>query len=78
MQGVGFRYNARAVAARLGVAGYAANRSDGTVEVEVEGDEATVARMLAWLESGPTWADVTSVDVTDLEPTGQTDFRILS
>lgn len=78
VQGVGFRYNARAVASRLGVAGYARNLRDGSVEVEIEGDETTVAGMIAWLRSGPTWAIVQSVDVADLEPLGDSEFRVIS
>ncbi|MCU1575963.1 MAG: hypothetical protein JWP70_667, partial [Leifsonia sp.] len=32
--------------------------------------------MLAWLESGPHGADVTSVTVSDRDPAGDTEFRI--
>lgn len=78
VQGVGFRYNARAEAARLGLSGYARNRPDGSVEVEIEGDAASVARMLDWLADGPRFAEVDSVHVTDVPATGETDFTIES
>jgi acylphosphatase len=78
VQGVGFRYNAQAVAEKLGAAGFVRNMADGSVEAEVEGDDATVQRMLDWLASGPTWATVTSVDVVEQSPRGDTGFRILS
>lgn len=76
VQGVGFRVNARATAAHLGVAGYARNLPDGAVEVEVEGSEAAVQRMLEWLAQGPRHANVTSLDVTELRPNGQPGFDI--
>lgn len=77
VQGVGFRFHAQSVAARLGAAGFVRNLGDGTVMAEVEGDEATVGRMIEWLGSGPTWARVTAVDVVDLAPLGDREFRIL-
>ena len=76
VQGVGFRYHARAEASHLGLAGYARNRPDGTVEIEVEGNEASVARMLTWLAHGPRSAVVHALDVSDLPPTGETEFVI--
>ncbi|KQZ11001.1 acylphosphatase [Agromyces fucosus] len=76
VQGVGFRFSARREAERLGVAGWARNRPDGTVEAEVEGDEASVAAMLDWLATGPRGAVVERTDVAVREPTGQPGFRI--
>ena len=76
VQGVGFRWNARAEAARLGVTGYARNLRDGTVEAEVEGSDAAVARMLDWLRHGPRFAQVDALDVTDVAPEGSTAFDI--
>ena len=37
VQGVGFRYSARALAAETGVTGWVRNLPDGTVEAEVQG-----------------------------------------
>ncbi len=76
MQGVGFRYNARAEASRLSLGGYARNRPDGAVEVEIEGDETSVTRMLDWLGRGPRFAKVDSVDVSDVPATGERRFDI--
>lgn len=76
VQGVGFRFSAEAQASRLGLAGTASNRPDGTLLVEVEGDEAAVSSMIEWLRQGPPAARVESVDVTDLEPTGATTFEV--
>ncbi|MET4099575.1 acylphosphatase [Agrococcus sp. UYP10] len=76
VQGVGFRWAANAEAERLGVAGSARNRFDGTVEAEVEGAPDAVAAMADWLGHGPSSARVDRVDVDELEPRGDTGFRI--
>jgi acylphosphatase len=78
VQGVGFRYEARAEASRLGVGGWVRNRADGTVEAEVEGDEAAVAAMLGWLAAGPRGAIVERTDVSEVEPTGERTFSVIA
>ena len=77
VQGVGFRYTARLEAQRLGVAGWIRNRADGAVEAEIEGDEASVASMLDWFAAGPRGAIVQRTEVSELEPTGERDFRVI-
>ncbi|MFU8779916.1 MAG: acylphosphatase [Kiritimatiellia bacterium] len=37
VQGVGFRFTARALASMYGLAGWVANRPDGSVEIEITG-----------------------------------------
>lgn len=76
VQGVGFRWSAREAAHRLGVAGFARNRADGSVEVEVEGDDQQVQEMLAWLRTGPPGSEVVDVAVSDAKPDGDDAFRI--
>ena len=46
VQGVGFRYTARAIAAGHAVAGYVKNLPDGRVELWAEGDQKEVDRFL--------------------------------
>lgn len=76
VQGVGFRWSAREEARRLGVAGWARNRSDGSVEVEVEGATDSVDRMIDWLRSGPPGSAVAAVQVSESAPDGDDAFRI--
>jgi acylphosphatase len=76
VQGVGFRFHAQATATRLGVNGSVRNLPDGSVEAQLEGDDEAITRMLAWLREGPPWATVSSVDVADAVPRGDTGFRI--
>jgi acylphosphatase len=78
VQGVGYRYTARAQASRLGVGGWIRNRADGTVEAEIEGEEASVATLLEWFAQGPPGAIVERTDVSELEPTGDHAFRVTS
>ena len=76
VQGVGYRYTMRMVARDAGVAGWVRNRSDGTVEAEVEGAPAQVDEVLAWMAQGPPGARVDGARVTDAEPAGERDFRV--
>jgi acylphosphatase len=54
VQGVGFRWWTRSQALMLGLAGHAANLSDGRVEVVAEGPREACERLLAVLRSGST------------------------
>jgi len=53
VQGVGFRWWARARALELGLAGHARNTADGRVEVVAEGDPAALHRLLGLLGEQP-------------------------
>ncbi len=76
VQGVGFRWNCQHVAQSLGVAGWAANRADGGVEVHAEGPEDAVARLVEWCRRGPRHAVVTRVETMDATPRGLTTFSV--
>ncbi len=73
VQGVGFRaWIARAAAAR-GVSGWARNRCDGAVEALFSGEATAVGAMIEACRSGPRWAAVD--DVTMTEQTADCDVR---
>jgi acylphosphatase len=76
VQGVWFRASAEREAARLGIAGSAANRYDGSVELAAEGDADAVARFVDWARIGPPRAVVRYVHVTDEEPRGVRGFDV--
>ena len=76
VQGVWFRASAEREAARLHIAGSAANRYDGSVELVAEGDADAVERFVAWARGGSPRAVVTNVRVTDEEPTGAQGFNV--
>ena len=50
VQGVGFRYTARALAQRHGVVGFVRNMADGRVELEAEGPSTQVSEYLEALQ----------------------------
>ena len=76
VQGVWFRESCRREADERGVAGWARNRADGTVEAVFEGHESAVAQVVAWCRLGPPRAVVTGIDVVEAPPEGLTGFRV--
>lgn len=76
VQGVGYRVSAQAEATRLGLSGTVRNRFDGTVETEAEGTHAAVEAYIRWLGEGPRWAEVTGVEVVDVDAKGTQGFNI--
>jgi acylphosphatase len=76
VQGVWFRESCRDEAQHLGVAGWVRNRADGAVEVEAEGPEHAVARLVAWCRVGPPSAEVAGVEVAEVPTTGQRGFIV--
>jgi acylphosphatase len=76
VQGVGFRWSARARASQLGVSGSVRNEDDGSVYAEAEGTDAAVDQFVAWCHRGPTGATVTRVTVRDGAARGASGFAI--
>jgi len=62
VQGVGFRYLTARQAGKLGLAGSAVNRADGSVELVVEGPAASVRALLDWLGSPQAPGAVTGIE----------------
>ena len=77
VQGVYFRGSAQRRARQLGLAGYARNLDDGSVEVVAEGEEARIEELIAWCRVGPPAALVAKVDVSRGAATGEfSDFDV--
>jgi acylphosphatase len=70
VQGVYFRHSTRAEAERLGIAGYAENLADGSVQVLAHGTAEAIEELSRWLHRGPTGARVDAVTelAVDSEP----------
>lgn len=49
VQGVGFRYRAKHAANGMGITGWAKNEYDGSVEMEAQGTEEAINRMLVMI-----------------------------
>ena len=67
VQGVGYRYFAQRMAARLGISGYTRNLSDGRVEVYAIAAVESHGALRAALERGPESASVSSVVEEEVE-----------
>ena len=76
VQGVGFRWSARAEAVGRGLNGWVRNLYDGRVEAVFEGPPEDVDALVAWCRTGPRWATVNDVEAVDEQPTGEAGFQI--
>ncbi len=65
VQGVGYRAFVVRVALRVGVAGWVRNLDDGRVELEAQGAAECLAALEHSLATGPTHAEVVSVEVRE-------------
>jgi len=76
VQGVGYRDWAVATGQRLGLSGWVRNRTDGSVEALVVGEDEAVGKMIEACRRGPLSARVDAVDVEpvdlDVLPSGFT------
>lgn len=79
VQGVGFRWFAQREAFRLGLAGWVANRPEGSVVAVAEGPPAALDAFVAVLREGPPGAWVREVEVRQEPARGEpADFHIRS
>lgn len=65
VQGVGFRYFAQATAMEYGITGWVKNLNDGTVELQIEGDEERLESYKRALYDGNRFVGVERIDVKD-------------
>lgn len=76
VQGVFFRDSVRRLASERGVAGFAVNREDGTVEAVFEGEADAVEALVDFCRRGPSRARVERVEEAEEKPAGLQGFRI--
>jgi acylphosphatase len=77
VQGVNFRSSTKVEADALGLTGSVRNCPDGSVEVVIEGPEATVQQLVDWCRRGPAWARVDGVTVGWQAASGEfSDFKV--
>ena len=53
VHGVGFRWSAKQKAEELGIVGFVRNEPDGTVYIEVQGEDNDLEQFMAWCQQGP-------------------------
>ena len=76
VQGVFFRETTRRRAQARGVAGWVANKPDGSVEAVLEGERDAVQAIVGFIREGPRGARVDWVDLQHEEPEGLSGFEI--
>tara|TARA_B110000046_G_C12811866_1_gene321608 strand:+ start:395 stop:664 length:270 start_codon:yes stop_codon:yes gene_type:complete len=76
VQGVWFRKHTLKEAEELGLKGFVKNLNDGSVYIEVEGEEAVVSKFVAWCSRGPELANVKKVSMTKSDLQGFNSFVI--
>lgn len=76
VQGVWFRASTKAEAERLSLTGFVRNESDGSVYIEVMGEEKVVQEFIAWCHRGPKFARVENVEIGIIAPKEMQGFRI--
>ena len=76
VQGVFYRSSARDKATILGLKGWVANTSDGSVELIVSGEHDVIATFINWCHIGPEAAKVSEVIVNELPGQMFYDFTI--
>jgi acylphosphatase len=62
VQGVGYRWQAREEALRLGLTGRVRNRADGSVQLLAEGPRPSLTALVEWARHGPARARVEAVE----------------
>ncbi|MFB1049373.1 acylphosphatase [Paraliobacillus sp. JSM ZJ581] len=78
VQGVGFRYTTQMKATEMGLTGWVRNLSDGTVEIEAEGESKIVDQFVDLIKKGPRrFIHVDHVDVNSYDDLkGYTSFEV--
>lgn len=75
VQGVFFRAGVKREAERLGLFGFARNESDGSVTIEVQGEESAVKEFLGWAKKGSKSAKVEKVEMEETDPIEEEGFE---
>lgn len=65
VQGVFFRQTAKKIAEGLNLVGFAQNKEDGSVYLEVEGNEENLNQFLQWCRVGPKDARVENIEAEE-------------
>ena len=75
VQGVGFRYRANYIAGALGLTGWVRNEWDGRVEMEIQGTEAEINRMIQLLHQ-QNYVDIRGMEMKDIPLEYESGFHI--
>jgi acylphosphatase len=74
VHGVGFRTATRNQARYMGIKGFVKNRIDGTVYIEAEGENESMALFVQWCRQGPPFSKVEELEVIQGDWKGYSSF----
>ena len=77
VQGVNFRYYTKERADSLRIAGSIKNNSDGSLDIEAEGESADLEEFIGYIRVGPTAAKIANVELDYQKPQNQKGFLVL-
>jgi len=67
VQGVAFRYRAKCKADEIAITGWIKNMHDGSVQGTATGEASNINLFKEWLEHGPKTANVSELNIEDVE-----------
>ncbi len=76
VQGVWYRASTQKEAIKLGLDGFVRNEPDGSVYIEVTGEEEVLDDFIMWCKKGPELAHVTEVIVNEISTIYKDGFGI--
>lgn len=76
VQGVFFRTTAKEQTGKLGLTGFAQNKADGSVYIEVEGKQNQLNKFIKWCHQGSSLAKVEKVTVSETPLKNFQEFNI--
>lgn len=75
VQGVGFRYSAYYAAQSLGLTGWVRNLDDGRVELQIQGEDYVIDRMISQLDRGR-FIRIDQIEEEEIPTEKETDFSV--
>lgn len=76
VQGVWYRKNTQEKALELSLKGFVKNQKDGSVFIDVVGEEAPLIELILWCNNGPENAVVTGLQIVQKELVDYNNFTI--
>lgn len=78
VQGVYYRFTAKAEAEKLGLFGWSSNNDNGSVEIIAEGEKEQLEKLIDWCKKGSFLAKVDKINIDWQKYTGEfKDFSII-
>jgi len=76
VQGVGFRYSVQSMARSLGLKGWVANQSDGSVHTVIRGKTEDCHAFIQWCRRGPGYSWVERLELSEMNPEPLESFQV--